>query len=79
MHFRMPINQWLFTKYDQLGRVSYTGIYHTTSSRASLQGYVNNHAVLFESRTTNATTMQDGTLVHYTKNAFLVQELLKPY
>ena len=34
-------NQWLFTKYDVLGRVIYTGIYESNSSRTSLQDIYN--------------------------------------
>jgi len=35
-------NQWLFTKYDALGRVIITGLYTDGNSRAALQGSVDN-------------------------------------
>ncbi|UGU17912.1 DUF6443 domain-containing protein [Sinomicrobium kalidii] len=34
-------NQWLFTKYDALGRVAYTGVKNTTESREALQKKAN--------------------------------------
>ncbi len=35
--------QWLFTKYDQFGRIVYTGITSSSSSRQSIQSDVNNN------------------------------------
>ncbi len=47
--------QWLFTKYDALGRTIVTGVYANTDSRASLEAPVRDHAVLWEERdNTNA-------------------------
>lgn len=42
--------QWLFSKYDALGRAIVTGVYANTGSRASLEGPVRDHAVLWEER-----------------------------
>jgi RHS repeat-associated protein len=54
---------WLFNKYDELGRLVYTGIYNKNSSRSDIQVEVNNHAVEFETL--------DGSLgFGYTSNAF---------
>ncbi|MEN1783946.1 MAG: DUF6443 domain-containing protein [Bacteroidota bacterium] len=35
-------NKWLFTKYDAFGRVVYTGLLHSSASRAKLQTDANN-------------------------------------
>ncbi|NVK52505.1 MAG: HNH endonuclease [Flavobacteriaceae bacterium] len=63
------INQWTFTKYDELGQIAYTGLYTNSSNRETMQSGVYAYAN-YETRTTTPTTMQDGSLVHYTKNAF---------
>ncbi len=36
----LTMDEWLFTKYDALGRVVYTGLYRNNSSRATLQSYI---------------------------------------
>ncbi|MEN2436847.1 RHS repeat-associated core domain-containing protein, partial [Weeksellaceae bacterium A-14] len=38
-----PEKQWLFTKYDQYGRVIYTGITADPGTRSGIQGYVDLH------------------------------------
>lgn len=43
-------NQWVFTKYDGLGRMVMTGLYSDTTSRGGLQTIVNNQTNLWESR-----------------------------
>ncbi|MCP1302180.1 RHS repeat-associated core domain-containing protein [Chryseobacterium sp. S0630] len=58
--------QWLFTKYDQLGRVVYTGITNNASSRASMQNSANANANLYETRTATAGLTINGMPVYYT-------------
>lgn len=58
-------SQWLFTKYDRLGRVAYTGIWRVTGgSREAFQAVVNTVSNPFELRTTTATSIGDA-LVYY--------------
>ena len=58
--------QWLFTKYDLLGRVVYTGITNNASSRASMQNSANANANLYETRTAAAGLTINGIPVYYT-------------
>ena len=63
---------WIFTKYDQFGRVVYTGFFSNTSTRASMQTAINNmsaNAGNNEARSTTPFTL-NGMDVYYTKNAF---------
>lgn len=67
-------NQWMFTKYDQLGRVVYTGLYTSSSSRAVLQLSIDNNTTNpqnNESRTATSTT-NSGFTLYYTNTAFPV-------
>ena len=56
----LPNHQWLFTKYDQLGRTVYSGIYDDTSnrSRESMQSYFdsqnNTAAEYYETKQTSS-------------------------
>ncbi|MEF9476598.1 DUF6443 domain-containing protein [Chryseobacterium sp. 1B4] len=59
--------QWLFTKYDQFGRVIYTGITSSTSSRVSMQNSANINVNLYETRTATAGLTLNGMPVYYTK------------
>ena len=53
-------SQWLFTKYDQLGRVIYTGIIlGGTGTRASLQEDIKD-LIITDSRDDNAGFLQNG-------------------
>jgi RHS repeat-associated protein len=54
---------WLFTKYDRIGRVAYTGLFNSSSTRALLQQQVNGHSVLYEERSSSFASA-------YTSNAF---------
>ncbi|MFP7658186.1 DUF6443 domain-containing protein, partial [Chryseobacterium proteolyticum] len=49
--------QWLFTKYDQFGRVVYTGLINNKGSRLTLQAAVDGNANLYETRSTTAFTL----------------------
>ncbi|MGG1921175.1 DUF6443 domain-containing protein [Chryseobacterium cucumeris] len=59
--------QWLFTKYDQFGRIVYTGITNNAASRASMQNSVNANTNLYETRTTTPGFTLNGIPVNYTK------------
>ncbi|MDR4890959.1 MULTISPECIES: DUF6443 domain-containing protein [unclassified Chryseobacterium] len=59
--------QWLFTKYDQLGRTIYTGITNNSASRASIQNSANVNTVLYETRTAAVGFTLNGMAVYYTK------------
>ncbi|MEW7289626.1 DUF6443 domain-containing protein [Aquimarina sp. 2304DJ70-9] len=61
--------QWLFTKYDGLGRGAYSGMYTDTSERIDLQQKVDTLTTpLWEQR--GAATDIAGTIVYYTNTAF---------
>ncbi|WP_426482437.1 DUF6443 domain-containing protein [Chryseobacterium sp. R2ACT005] len=58
--------QWLFTKYDQFGRLIYTGITNNAASRASMQNSINANANVYETRTAAAGLTLNGMPVYYT-------------
>ncbi|REC49723.1 DUF6443 domain-containing protein [Chryseobacterium pennipullorum] len=62
-----PSGKWLFTKYDQFGRVIYTGISNTPAGRASIQNNANANANLYETRSATAGLTLNGMPVYYTK------------
>lgn len=63
---------WMFTKYDQFGRVLYTGFFSNTGSRAAMQTAINNMTANSGNNEVRSTTpiTQNGMDVYYTKNAF---------
>ncbi|TSE02878.1 DUF6443 domain-containing protein [Aquimarina algiphila] len=61
-------NLWLFTKYDALGRVTYTGKYTDSRDRGAIQTTVNAATSLWEER--GAEAMLDGTAIYYSNTAF---------
>ncbi|MPT32386.1 MAG: RHS repeat-associated core domain-containing protein [Chryseobacterium sp.] len=66
-------NQWIFTKYDKLGRVCYTGLYtssqnYESAGRVYEQGQVNTKGVNNVSRTTT-NFAQPGLLIYYDNDA----------
>jgi RHS repeat-associated protein len=65
-------NNWLFTKYDALGRVAYTGEYTNTSSRSSLQHTVSSQSAtnLYEDTVTLSPSVLGGEKVYYTNRSF---------
>lgn len=72
-------NQWLFTKYDTLGRVVYTGMHtydpdgdNTNSDRESLQNLVSTQTTFNETTTASAVAMGDTSL-YYTKAVYPTQ------
>lgn len=63
---------WLFTKYDRLGRVVYSGFFANTATRLAMQTALNNMTANpgnNEERSSTAFTL-NGVDVHYSKNAF---------
>ncbi|MCS3869423.1 RHS repeat-associated protein [Chryseobacterium ginsenosidimutans] len=64
-----PKGQWLITKYDQFGRVAYTGILNTGGDRAARQNEINN-LIITESRNTTGFT-RNGITVYYTDNYYI--------
>ncbi len=62
--------EWLFTKYDALGRVAFTGlhIHPSVISRTAMQGYADNRTDQWVSKTTTINTIS-GTQLYYTNDA----------
>lgn len=57
--------EWLFTKYDKLGRIAYTGITKSNDSRESIQEQYNNTSnKLYETKTNHPQTIA-GTTIYY--------------
>ncbi|MCD1118736.1 DUF6443 domain-containing protein [Chryseobacterium turcicum] len=63
-----PSDKWLFTKYDQLGRVIYTGIVRGEGSRIALQNMISN-LVITEKRDRAGFT-KNGMEVYYSNIMF---------
>ena len=65
-------NNWKFTKYDELGRVIYTGIATSTNSRATLQSAADNLSTLYDSRIkNNASPISiNGAQLYYTNSSY---------
>ncbi|MDO3427380.1 RHS repeat-associated core domain-containing protein, partial [Chryseobacterium sp. APV1] len=63
---------WLFTKYDEFGRVAYTGFFSNTASRQVMQNALNSmtaNAYNTERRSSTSFNLQ-GLDVYYDKQAF---------
>ncbi|RRQ46498.1 DUF6443 domain-containing protein [Chryseobacterium sp. SC28] len=75
---------WLFTKYDQFGRVVYTGISRDGTSRQSIQAYVDNQVnsltspTGYEVKLTSAGFTSNGIASYYSNNSYptVIQTLL---
>ncbi|TSE08128.1 DUF6443 domain-containing protein [Aquimarina algiphila] len=66
-------NQWLFTKYDAFGRVTYTGLIENGSTVALLRNKVNSSTYKpYEIKTTSPITIA-GTPVYYTNDMYPVR------
>ncbi|SIS63949.1 RHS repeat-associated core domain-containing protein, partial [Chryseobacterium joostei] len=61
-------NKWIITKYDQLGRIAYTG-FLTGGERSDRQNEIKN-LVIAEERSTSGFT-QNGMTIYYTNNNFI--------
>ena len=68
--------EWLFTKYDALGRVTYTGIHKNNNSRTSIQATLDGQTTLHETRVNGYSL--GGVWTYYSNNSFptSVDELL---
>lgn len=65
------VKGWLFTKYDQFGRVVYTGFFKNTATRSFMQTAINKmNGSNNEVRVSTASTILQGLQLFYTKNAF---------
>jgi len=60
-------NHWLFTKYDALGRVAYTGKNTYSGNREALQGLMDNETDLYEDVTATEQTINNQA-IYYTNN-----------
>ncbi|WP_419869892.1 DUF6443 domain-containing protein [Chryseobacterium sp. CT-SW4] len=63
------LGQWLFIKYDQFGRVVYTGISNNSTARATVQSNINANANLYETRSSSVSFTLNGMPVYYSKVA----------
>jgi RHS repeat-associated protein len=62
-------DRWLFTKYDIFGRVAYTGMSQSNSTRSSIQSAVNGLGTMHVSKQSTSTTI-DGTNIFYNNGAY---------
>ncbi|WP_284462628.1 DUF6443 domain-containing protein [Chryseobacterium sp.] len=62
-------NKWIITKYDQLGRVAYTGLLSTGGERAGRQNEINNLVIAEERSSTGFT--RNGMTIYYTDVYFV--------
>ncbi|SFN42433.1 RHS repeat-associated core domain-containing protein [Chryseobacterium oleae] len=63
---------WLFTKYDQFGRIVYTGFFANTATRAAMQTAINSMNANIGNNETRSSTpfAANGLDIFYTKSAF---------
>ncbi|AZA80842.1 sugar-binding protein [Chryseobacterium lactis] len=64
---------WMFSKYDQFGRVAYTGFFANTATRIAMQNAVNSMTANpgnNEKRDDTTPIVQNGENIYYTKTAF---------
>ena len=64
---------WLFSKYDEFGRIVYSGFFANTSSRIAMQTAINNMVANSgnnEKRDDANPIVQNGENIYYSKNAF---------
>ncbi len=57
-------DNWLFTKYDQFGRVAYTGMMSSSDSRTAIQSAADGVSLQYVTQSTSSTTI-DGAGVFY--------------
>ena len=70
-------NEWLFTKYDALGRVVYTGkLLDIDNNRSEFQALLSQETQLYEVHTSGTSNIA-GTTVNYTNQAFPSQNVIE--
>ena len=62
-------SKWLFTKYDAFGRVAYTGLISSASSRTTEQNGANGTSLQYVTKSQTATTIA-GTTIYYDNGAY---------
>lgn len=62
-------NKWMFTKYDVLGRIVYTGLYTTNTSVENVRQIVNGAQEVYESKVKVVQNYQ-GTYIYYTADVY---------
>lgn len=62
-------NQWSYIKYDKFGRATYSGLYTTTDTRATIESNIASATNLFEDQKTTSLTF-GGAAVFYSNDAF---------
>ncbi|MDV7699179.1 RHS repeat-associated core domain-containing protein [Chryseobacterium soli] len=68
------LNQWLITKYDQFGRVAYTGVLTTNNTRQGMQDQIVN-TIVTEARDTTG-FVKNGMTIYYTNVYFGLNTML---
>ncbi|WNI39015.1 DUF6443 domain-containing protein [Chryseobacterium sp. SG20098] len=66
--------KWLMTKYDQFGRVAYTGIFNSNDSRATIQDQIKNLAITDTRDSTGF--VRNGMNIYYTAVYFTPESIL---
>lgn len=66
--------KWLMTKYDQFGRVAYTGIFSSDDSRATIQGQIKD-LVIYDARHSTG-FVRNGMNIYYTAVYFTPESIL---
>ncbi|WP_292010594.1 DUF6443 domain-containing protein [Chryseobacterium sp.] len=61
--------QWSLVKYDQFGRVVYTGITNNSTGRNTVQNNINANANMYETRSATSSFTLNGMPVYYSKTA----------
>ncbi len=61
-------NDWLFTKYDAFGRVAYTGLMGSSSSRTTLQNAADATSLQFVTQSASSSSI-GGTNIYYSDNS----------
>ncbi|WP_261511578.1 DUF6443 domain-containing protein [Chryseobacterium paludis] len=66
----IPAEAWVFTKYDQFGRVAYTGISLDATPRKNIQTYIDNQAasISYETRGGGSVTLSTITIDYSNKS-----------
>ncbi len=66
--------KWMMTKYDQFGRVAYTGIFSSNDSRATLQNQIKD-LVIYDARNSTG-FVRNGMNIYYTAVYFTPESIL---